>query len=314
MSRHYKKLVLILISACAGFCLALSFGSAEEAPQLTEESCKSCHIRLNWDPNYKRHLPSEDLWNHFATIALYSLDARGWLSSELYNYWDPNYIHHLPSRDTPLTLDETRLLYQSFVRDNESVGFEIIDIIGEGDKVAVRCNRWSGPPPGPRAGSDWSCYHLFSEIWILRIADDKIVEGWSVAEPGPDFRSQEEKNKTLVREAILAFDEDPYDANLPEQFDPNYVQHGPDTFPQEVPRPHNAITEWLGGFIPTSVIFHYIIAEGDMVSVLFFYSYEGLDWPAPETYCMELATYRIAGGKIVEGWIAIGLTPYNYPH
>ncbi len=103
------------------------------------------------------------------------------------------------------------------------------------------------------------------------------------------------QNKALVKAAILAFDEDPYDANLPEQFDPNYVQWDADSTFAEGPTPHH-----IG-----PVAFESIISEGDMVAVrLSWNTGPLLGVPGIVTTYTELAIYRIAGGKIVEGWVA----------
>ena len=195
-----------------------------------------------------------------------------------------------------LTLEETKTWFFRFGEfPNHMYHYiHIDDIITEGNKVVVRFQRIHfsygyNPSPYPI-----SVYHLSSEIWTWRIVNDKIVEGWSVSDDTP----QEENNKALVKEAILAFDEDPFDANLPDLFDPNYVQYGPYSFSTKAPLPHFSGINIDGVLFPEPVIFDSIIAEGDIVSVRL--SYEEHNRFA----FVELASYRIYQGKIVEGWLA----------
>ncbi len=128
-----------------------------------------------------------------------------------------------------------------------------------------------------------------------------LALGW--AEESSEF-TQEEFNKALVKEAILAFDEDPYDKTLPELFDPNYVQYGPSTPFHQTPRPHFSGIFDAGQFITEPVTFDSIIAEGDMVSVCLIYTIGGFIFYDPDFVFMELAIYRISRGKIVEGWVS----------
>lgn len=286
MSNHYKKLILILIPACAGFCLALALGSTEEPTELTQEEMNRKFFRR-------------------ALGYLHCEDPNG-----LYNYWDPNYIHHLPEqlwRFTPLTLDEMISWYQPafYPPGWPWISVEIIDIITEDDKVVVLFDRFK---PCYRGFEDPEFDVLSSEMWILRIADGKIIEGWSVSEPGLATISQEDRNKALVKKAILAYNEDPRDPNLSDFVDPNYVQHGffPDPF-YDIPYLHfgDELAEYpFYEQINWPVEFDFIIAEGDMVSVRILWRFNRFDHWA-DIYS-QFAAFRIANGKIVEGWVTWG--------
>lgn len=117
--------------------------------------------------------------------------------------------------------------------------------------------------------------------------------------------TQEEQNKVFVRQAILAFDEDPNDHTLPEFYDPNYLQYGPITGVQEKPIPHYSRGHELEGrdIRYTPVTFEDIIAEDDMVAVRLEWDFWDIDNLIIEYYT-EIAIYRISGGKIVEGQLA----------
>lgn len=192
MSKHYKKLILLLIPACAGFCLALALGSAEEDPVV----CNECIVRIYLEE------------------------------------WGRDYYS---------------------------------------DR-------------GPMNPYDWGPVEVIDFL------------------SGPCESCRLEDNKALVKDAILAFDEDPYDANLPEQYDPNYVQHSPNT-------PYGPGFDYrpTGPLMPESFFdkpftFEHIIAQGDMVAVRVSWDYynSSVTWLYPS----QFATYRIANGKIVEAWIS----------
>ena len=121
----------------------------------------------------------------------------------------------------------------------------------------------------------------------------------------PSELTQEEQNKVLVRQAILAFDEDPNDHTLPEFYDPNYLQYGPTTGGQEKTIPHYSRGHELEGRVIryTPVTFEDIIAEDDMVAVRLEWDFWDIDNLIIE-YHTEIAIYRISGGKIVEGQLA----------
>jgi len=117
--------------------------------------------------------------------------------------------------------------------------------------------------------------------------------------------TQEEQNKALVRQAILAFNEDPNDHTLPEFYDPNYLQYGPTTDWREKPIPHYSRGHELEGRVIsyTPVTFEDIIAEDDMVAVRLSWDFWDVDNLTFE-YHTEIAIYRISGGKIVKGELA----------
>ncbi len=280
MSKHYKKLLLILIPACAGFCLALALGSAEEPSELTQERINHALVRLALD-------------------ALCSQDV-----DRVNEYFNPDYLHVPPRRFLQstgyLSLEETISLFSRF--DNRPsdtyLHWRIHRIIAEGNSVVVFFDVTYSRYPSYSFGSIPYFVTLSCEVWRFAIIDGKIRYGWSFSDDTP----HEENNKALVREAILAFDEDPWDANLPEQFDPNYVQHSLITGWGERPIPHFSGCYYSDNFNPKPVTFRSIIAEGDMVSVRLQWSYWSHPEPLVNEYYAELAIYRIANGKIVEGW------------
>jgi predicted SnoaL-like aldol condensation-catalyzing enzyme len=111
---------------------------------------------------------------------------------------------------------------------------------------------------------------------------------------------QRYKNKKLVADAILAFNEDPYDANLPKQFDPNYLQYRLGTLKPVVPTPCFYGKPIFSDLQGSTLINSVIMAEDSKVVVFHFQvlpeSSQGTD------RYTEFAIYRIANGKIVEGW------------
>lgn len=119
------------------------------------------------------------------------------------------------------------------------------------------------------------------------------------------------QNKALVKEAILALDEYPWWGNPPDLYDPNYVQHSLDMPSIWIPTPHPYGSFDGGMILKEPVTFDSIIAEGDMVSVCLSYSLDSIYSPWFDVIGMELATYRISGGKIVEGWV---VRSENYIH
>jgi predicted SnoaL-like aldol condensation-catalyzing enzyme len=281
----YKNLILILllIPFSAYYFLSGVWGQSDEPSEFTQEEINKEIVRTAF--SFQSHL-GEDI---------------------LYRGFDPNYIHHLAGHGPPLTLESTN---SWLCRDSlfYPIGFyisaRVMDIIAEGDKVVIRFyfELWYKRESW---GNISTQQFLSSDIWILRIAHGKIVEGWSISEPHGDTLSREGRMKALVREAILAFDEDPYDANLPEQFDPNYVQYGPTYASPEIPYPHGFLEDFGGGYAVIPVTFESIIAQGGMVSVRL--SYDTI-YPSQNDAtgnAVELATYLIADGKIVEGWVAI---------
>ncbi len=111
---------------------------------------------------------------------------------------------------------------------------------------------------------------------------------------------QRYKNKSLVKDAILAFNADSFDSNLPEQYDPNYVQYRLGTLKPVVPTPPfywaNGMSDLQGNTRVTSVI----MAEGSFVAGFHFKAVPGSSQGT--RICAEFALYRIVNGKIVEGW------------
>jgi len=117
--------------------------------------------------------------------------------------------------------------------------------------------------------------------------------------------TQEEQNKLIVRQAILAFDNDPNDHTLPEFYDPNYLQYGPTTGGYEKPIPHYSRGHGLEGrdIRYSPVKFEDIIAEDDKVVVRLEWEFWDVDNLLIENYT-EIAIYNIADGKIIEGQLA----------
>jgi len=303
MSKHYKKLVLILLSACAGFCFALALGSAEQPSQLTQEEQNKNFVRsalrsLFWitgyetnfyfDPNYVHHLPS---------MTIYSPRVP----------WDiPGFVVYDSNHQTPLTLAETISWYSNGIDPAVVYDLEIhpafVDIIAEADKVVVRFDRLLFD--NMTSGFDGRFVsRLSSEMWILRIYNGKIVEGWSVAEPGPDAVSQEDRNKALVKSAIEALEKEPNARNLPVQFITDYTQFDSSlNYLRGIyrPLPGAGVFDNVSGDI---IYIQHIIAEGDMVAVsVWMDNPNGGDWSIIRE---QMGFFRIASGKIVEGWISM---------
>jgi hypothetical protein len=113
---------------------------------------------------------------------------------------------------------------------------------------------------------------------------------------------QRYKNKKLVADAILAFNEDPYDLTLPEQYDPNYVQYRLGTLKPVVPTPAFYWANGTSGFQERTLIKSVFMAEDSFVAVFHFQAVPGSSQGTNR--CTEFALYRIANGKIVEGWSA----------
>jgi len=274
MSKHYKKMALILIPACAGFCLALALGSAEEPSEFMQEE-------LNKD---------------LVHDALYALKAQD--VNCINELFDTNYIHHLPFTEPPLTLDEMISRYYGDIPILCGNWVEpwIKETIVEGDKVVVHFVREFWLKHFPRSWLDSSIHVLSSEMWVLRIAGGKIVEGWSNSEPGPDDVSREDKNKVLVRDAIHALNEDPNDYTLPEQFDPDYSQSGP-YFQITESKIESAGPLSIGGPVITDLRLLYIIADGDYVSVVVFWGMRPFSEVISNSYFQQ-ASYFVYENKI----------------
>ena len=113
---------------------------------------------------------------------------------------------------------------------------------------------------------------------------------------------QRYKNKKLVADAILAFNEDPYDLTLPEQYDPNYVQYRLGTLKPVVPTPAFYWANGTSGFQERTLINSVFLAEDSFVAVFHFQAVPGSSQCTNR--CTEFALYRIANDKIIEGWSA----------
>lgn len=303
MSKHYKKLILLLIPLSVGFFLALALGSAEEPSELSQEE-KNKHLVMD------------------AIGALYLQDV-----NQVNELFDPNYIHHLPAKHTHFTLYETISWFHRFddTFDDIRIRVNTRSFIAEGYRVVVLFHRDVYDSGVTAAGVHYDVTLFSSEIWILHIANGKVFESWSVSEPGLYAVSQEENNMALVRDAILVLNEDPsyatwidFDAPyyaqwqsdgslkfafLPEQFDPNYIQWGPWDGSDVPPSPYDfrAGTLSLCGPFMVALNIERMFAQGDMV----FVQARGYFVIGSGDHYFQQATYRIANGKIVEGWISM---------
>jgi hypothetical protein len=121
----------------------------------------------------------------------------------------------------------------------------------------------------------------------------------------PSDFAQRCKNKKLVADAILAFNKDPYDLTLPEQYDPNYVQYRLGTPKPVVPTPAFYWANGMCGFQERPLINSVVMAEDSFVAVFHFQAVPGSSQGTNR--CAEFALYRIANDKIVEGWTAPGM-------
>lgn len=147
MSKHYTKLLLLLILLPVWFFLSLALGSAEEPTEL----CQLCQNKALVKKSFN---------------SLACGDVEQW-----YEFFDPNYIHHFHS-EYATTLEQVALMYSYDLNSGyQQSPYPVVeDIIAEGDKVVVYVIRMGDM-------EDW-----FKEIWILRIANGQIVEGWSAQE------------------------------------------------------------------------------------------------------------------------------------
>ncbi len=110
------------------------------------------------------------------------------------------------------------------------------------------------------------------------------------------------QNKALVKQSILDLTDPNWYVILPLQFDPNYVEHvRTKWYDPAVGDEMNTFPYWLGHW-RWILKFDFIIAEGDMVAVL--YTWKGGGWDDINPTEIDMALYRIANGKIVEGWMA----------
>ncbi len=113
---------------------------------------------------------------------------------------------------------------------------------------------------------------------------------------------QRYKNKKLVADAIIAFNEDPYDANLPVQYDPNYVQYRLYSQKPVFPTPSFYLANGTSDMLAGTLINTIFLAEDSFVAV---FQYEPVPGSSQCTNrCNEFSLYRIANDKIVEGWSA----------
>ena len=113
---------------------------------------------------------------------------------------------------------------------------------------------------------------------------------------------QRYKNKKLVYDAILAFNEDPYAPKLPVQYDPNFVQYRLYSQKPVSPTPSfympNGPCDMLAGTLINTIF----LAEDSFVAI---FRFQAVPESSPGTNLYtEFALYRIANDKIVEGWSA----------
>jgi len=113
---------------------------------------------------------------------------------------------------------------------------------------------------------------------------------------------QRYKNKKLVADAIIAFNEDPYAPNLPVQYDPNFVQYRLYSQKPVSPTPSfylpNGSCDMLSGTLINTII----MAEGSFVAV---FRFQAVPESSPGTNLYtKFFLYRIANDKIVKGWSA----------
>lgn len=163
MHRCYKKPISLLIPFSLGVCLTLALGLAEQSSEFSQEELNKVLVRqaLTWE---------FDLSN---------------------DYFDSDYIHHLPNPlgtvSIDLTLEETRTwLFRFGEPPSEACHYiHIDDIVTEENKAVVRFQRMYLSYPYSPSPYPISVQLLSSEIWIWRIADGKIVEGWSVSNDTP---------------------------------------------------------------------------------------------------------------------------------
>jgi len=113
---------------------------------------------------------------------------------------------------------------------------------------------------------------------------------------------QRYKNKKLVADAIIAFNEDPYAPKLPVQYDPNFVQYRLHSQKPVSPTPSFYLPNGTSDMLAGTLINTIFLAEDSFVAVFRFQA-------VPESSqctnrCNEFSLYRIANDKIVECWSA----------
>ena len=118
----------------------------------------------------------------------------------------------------------------------------------------------------------------------------------------PSDFAQRYKNKKLVADAIIAFNEDPYAPKLPVQYDPNYVEYRLYSQKPVFPTPSFYLANGTSDMLAGTLINTIVMAEGSMVAV---FQYQAVPESSPGTNrYTEFSLYRIANDKIVEGWSA----------
>jgi len=117
----------------------------------------------------------------------------------------------------------------------------------------------------------------------------------------PDFL-QRYKNKKLVYDAILAFNEDPYALKLPVQYDPNYVEYPFYSQKPVFPTPSFYLANGTCDMLAGTLINTIFLAEDSFVAV---FRFQAVPESSPGTNLYtKFSLYRIANDKIVEGWSA----------
>jgi len=120
---------------------------------------------------------------------------------------------------------------------------------------------------------------------------------------------QRYKNKKLVADAIIAFNEDPYAPNLPVQYDPNFVQYRLYSQKPVFPTPSFYLANGTSDMLAGTLINTIFLAEDSFVAV---FRFQVVPESSPGTNLYnEFALYRIANDKIVEGWFAPAMIPVD---
>lgn len=93
---------------------------------------------------------------------------------------DPEYIEHLPSGD--ISLEQLKKYALKFFTAFPDIHFTIMDMIAEGDKVAMLIN-WKATHRGEYMGIDSTGGEIdVSVVNLIRIKNGRWVEFWNVTD------------------------------------------------------------------------------------------------------------------------------------
>lgn len=114
-------------------------------------------------------------------------------------YLAPDFVDHSPAAGLPPTRDGVRMLFSALWAAFPDLQATIHDQVAEGDKVVTR-KTLSGTHDGPFLGAPPTGNHVsFEVIDILRLANGKVVERWSVVDQLALLRGVRTRAKASAR-------------------------------------------------------------------------------------------------------------------